>query len=57
MKFYEIEKLEMDAEVRTQAWIRYVRKASSVLFLQCYDGTSVSDIQMVITKNLSPDLK
>ena len=32
-------------------------KASSVLFLQCYDGTSVSDIQMVITKDLSPDLK
>lgn len=57
MKFYEIEKMPLDSELETSAWVRYIRKGSSVKFLQCFDGTSDVDLQFVIAKDLAIDLR
>lgn len=56
MKMCEVVKLELETKVQTQAWVRYVRKSSKVMFLQCFDGTTVEDIQLVVPKEIYVEL-
>lgn len=57
MKFYEIDTLPFDKPVITQGWIRFIRIPGKMAFLQCFDGTSQEDIQIVIPKSQAPSLK
>ena len=56
MKLYEVEKLDYEKRLKTKAWVRYIRKSSKVVFLQCYDGTTSEDIQMVLSRDKLGDL-
>lgn len=57
MKFFEVEKIELETEIETSCWIRYIRSSKTVTFLQCYDGTTDMDIQLVVDKDQMIDLQ
>lgn len=56
MKMCEVVKLELESKVQTKVWVRYVRKSSKVMFLQCFDGTTTEDIQLVVPKDVYLEL-
>jgi len=49
-KLKELKELEYEQEVVIRGWVRFIRKAKDIAFLHLFDGSTVKDIQVVISK-------